>query len=146
MLRPTKPKHMLTSTSLRSLLAASLLFALLPIEPVQAQESGTSAKEENPGYFHGGLNLQLSSIRRSYNGARVSVSRPGIILGLGSEFFFGDYIAERLRFGMNVGWFSLASNFGSDIISAELQLLKPGFLFSANMTDDLRIDFKYSLM
>lgn len=122
--------------TLRTFAHTLLLATLLPTTAC-AQEGGTSAKEENPGYFHGGLNYSLNTV----------VPRAGLTLGLGSEFFFGNYVAERLRFGLNMGWFTLSSNFGDrGRISAELQALKPGFLFSAKLTDDLRIDVKYSAM
>lgn len=131
--------------TLRTFAHTLLLATLLPTTAC-AQEGGTSAKEENPGYFHGGLNLQLSSVRRSVGSVRPRVSRPGIILGLGSEFFFGNYVAERFRFGMNMGWFSLDASFGDGVTSVALQTLKPGFLFSAKASEKLRVDFKYSLL
>lgn len=120
-----------------TLAATSLLIAGLLPATLRAQDSPQSAREENPGYFHGGLNYSLNPV----------VPDAGLTLGLGSEFFFGNYVADRLRFGLNMGWFTLSSNFGDrGRISAELQALKPGFLFSAKLTDDLRIDVKYSAM
>ncbi|MCB9194211.1 MAG: hypothetical protein H6597_06730 [Flavobacteriales bacterium] len=136
--------HASTPTLVLSSITA-LLLASAPVTS-QAQDAAASAKEENPGYFHGGLNLQLSSVRRSLTSTHVHVSRPGFILGLGSEFFFGNYVADRFRFGMNVGWFSLSGNFGDHVSGIELQVLKPGLLFSTKANDNLRIDFKYSLM
>lgn len=96
-----------------------------------------AARENNPGYFHGGLNLRTGAF---------GYTSPGFIIGLGSAYYFGDYVAEKLRFGLNMGWFSLASNFGNKRTTLELQFVKPGFLFSADLTDKLRLDFKYSAM
>lgn len=117
-----------------SLLRAPLL-ALTLIATLNSM--GQGAKEENSGYLLGGLNLMS---------ARYLGTSTGVTIGMGSEFYFGNYIAEKLRFGLNMGWFNLVANFPTGGQVLELQVLKPGFLFGADLSEKVRLDFKYSLM
>lgn len=126
---------------IKRLLFALPTAALLigPLSSALAQDEGRSryVNDENPGYLHGGLNLQ--------NNGR-GTTNAGLVIGLGAEYYFGDYVAGNLRFGLNAGWFNVAANFGGRKTSLELQTPNPGFLFSADLSENSRLDFKYSIM
>ncbi|MBK8341601.1 MAG: hypothetical protein IPK99_17210 [Flavobacteriales bacterium] len=116
----------------------SFAFLVCCSQGASAQETVAepAAKEHNPGYLHVGLNYSLNT----------RVPNAGFIFGLGSEFYIGTAIAQRLHVGMNMGWFSLSGNFGDDRGTGELQFLKPGLLFAADLSDAFTIMFKYSVM
>ena len=127
-------------TYAHGLLLPILCFALLlchsTVASAQETAAAPAAKEHNPGYFHGGLNYALNT----------RVPKAGFIFGLGSEFYFGEPIAQRLHVGMNLGWFSLSGNFDGSRGTGELQFLKPGVLFAVDLSDAFTLMFKYSIM
>lgn len=125
-----------THCALLPILLVAILACFAPGASAQETAAEPAVKEHNPGYFHVGLNYSLNT----------RVPNAGFLFGLGSEFYFGQAIAQRLHVGMNMGWFSLSGNFGDDRGTGELQFIKPGLLFAADLSDAFTIMFKYSVM